>query len=96
MCHVHVYFLKNYRPRDGKNIVIYAKGNAICKLLSASINQRLYSKMLHYAGVDYNPPYVDSRVNSNTRAMVNPMPQSILTRCQSRLYPLVRDFEFGL
>ncbi len=41
-------------------------------------------------------PYVHSRVDSNTFTMGNPMPESTLTLCQSRLYPPVRDFEFGL
>jgi hypothetical protein len=37
-----------------------------------------------------------SRVDSNTFTMGNPMPESILTLCQSRLYPPVRDLGFGL
>ncbi len=41
-------------------------------------------------------PYVHSRVDSNTFTMGNPMPESTLTLCQSRLYPSVRDFGFGL
>ncbi len=41
-------------------------------------------------------PYVQSRVDSNTFTMGNPMPESTLTLCQSRLYPLVRDFGFSL
>jgi hypothetical protein len=42
-------------------------------------------------------PYFHSRVNdSNTFTMGNTMPESTLTLCQSRLYPLVRDFGFGL
>ncbi len=41
-------------------------------------------------------PYVHSRVDSNTFTMGNPMTESSLTLCQSRLYPLVRDFGFGL
>jgi hypothetical protein len=50
------------------------------------------------AGVDYiTSPCVHSRVDSNTFTMGNPIPpESILTLCQRRLYPLVRDFEFGL
>jgi hypothetical protein len=32
-------------------------------------------------------PYVHSRVNSNKFTMGNPMPESTLTLCQSRLYP---------
>ncbi len=39
---------------------------------------------------------VDSRVDSNTCTMVNPMAESALTLCMSRLYPPVRDQEFGL
>jgi hypothetical protein len=49
-----------------------------------------------YAGVDYNltlcPLY---RVDSNTFTMGNPMPESTLSLCQSRLYPPVRVFGFG-
>ncbi len=36
-------------------------------------------------------PYVHFRVDSNTFIMGNPMPESILTLCQGRLYPPVRD-----
>jgi hypothetical protein len=36
-------------------------------------------------------PYVHFRVDSNTFTMGNPMPESILTLCQGRLYPPVRD-----
>ncbi len=38
---------------------------------------------------------VDSRVDSNT-FMGNPMPESTLSLCQSRLSPPVRDFGFSL
>ncbi len=41
-------------------------------------------------------PYVHSGVDSNTFTMGNPMPESTCTHCQCRLYPPVRDFEFGL
>jgi hypothetical protein len=41
-------------------------------------------------------PYVQSRVDSNTFTMGNPMPESTITLCQSRLYLPVRDFEFIL
>jgi hypothetical protein len=41
-------------------------------------------------------PYVHSRIDSNTFAMGSPMPESTLALCQSRLYPPVRDFGFGL
>jgi hypothetical protein len=37
-------------------------------------------------------PFVDY----NTFTMGNPMPESALTLCQSRLYPPVRDLGFGL
>ncbi len=47
-----------------------------------------------YAGVDYNLT-VHSRVDSNTFTR-QPMPESTLTQCQSRLYLPVRDFGFGL
>jgi hypothetical protein len=40
-------------------------------------------------------PYVHSRVDSSTFTMGNPMPESTLTLCQSRLYLPVRDFGFG-
>ncbi len=41
-------------------------------------------------------PYVQSRVDSKTFTIGNPMPKSTLTLCQSRLYPPVRDFRFSL
>ena len=41
-------------------------------------------------------PYVDFRVDYNTCNMGNPMAESTLTLCQSRLYPSVRDLGFGL
>jgi hypothetical protein len=41
-------------------------------------------------------PYVDSRVGYNIFNMDNPLPESTLTLCQSRLYPPVRDLGFGL
>ncbi len=41
-------------------------------------------------------PDVHSRVDSNTLTLGKPMPESTLTLCQSRLYPPVRDFRFGL
>ncbi len=41
-------------------------------------------------------PYVDSRVDSNIFTIDNPRRESTLTQCQSRLYPQVRDFVFGL
>jgi hypothetical protein len=40
--------------------------------------------------------YVHSRVDSNTFTMGNLVPESTLTLYQSRLYPPVRDFGFGL
>ncbi len=40
--------------------------------------------------------YVDARIDSYIFIMGNPMPESILTLCQSRLYPQVKDLEFGL
>jgi hypothetical protein len=53
-------------------------------------------------------PYIDSRADSNTcivlytmrkpyaRVDFKPMTESTLTLCQRRLYPPVRDLEFGL
>jgi hypothetical protein len=38
-------------------------------------------------------PYVRFGVGSNTFTMGNPIPT--LALCQSRLFPLVRDFGFG-
>ncbi len=49
-----------------------------------------------------NPPYVYSRVDSHpntftyTSVDLNPMPESTLTLWQSRLYPPVTYFGFGL
>jgi hypothetical protein len=40
------------------------------------------------AVVDYNPPYVDARVDSNKFTIDNPMSESTLILCcQIRLYP---------
>ncbi len=44
------------------------------------------------AGVDYNSPYVHSRVDSITFTLSNPI-LSLL--CQNRLYPPVRDLASG-
>ncbi len=44
-------------------------------------------------------PYVHSSADSKntfTMGLGNPMSESTLTLCQSRLYPKVRDFVFGL
>jgi hypothetical protein len=41
-------------------------------------------------------PYVYFRVDFNLFTMGNPMSESTLTLCQSRLYPPVRDYGFGL
>jgi hypothetical protein len=50
-----------------------------------------------YAGVDYKLTlFPFKRVDSNTFALGNSVPESILTLCQSRLYSPVRDFGFGL
>jgi hypothetical protein len=49
-----------------------------------------------YAGVDLTSSYVHSKVDSNTFTMNNPMPKSTSTLCQSRFYPPVRDFGFGI
>ncbi len=38
----------------------------------------------------------ESRVDSNTFTMGNPMPESTSALCQSRLYPPDRDLGFGL
>jgi hypothetical protein len=43
-----------------------------------------------------NSHCVHSRLGSNTFTMGNPMPESTLTLCQSRLYPPVSDCGFGL
>jgi hypothetical protein len=51
-----------------------------------------------YAEIDYNLILVSTPKSTPciTFIMGNPMPESTLTLCQSRLYPPVRDFEFGL
>jgi hypothetical protein len=41
-------------------------------------------------------PYVHFRDDSNPFTMGNIMPETTLTLCQSRLYPPVGDFGFGL
>ncbi len=48
--------------------------------------------MVPYAGVDYNLTLCPLR----TFTMGNPMTESTLTQCQSRLYPPVPDFGFDL
>ncbi len=40
--------------------------------------------------------HVHSRVDYNTFTVGNPMPESTLTLCHSRLFPPVRDFGFDL
>jgi hypothetical protein len=47
-----------------------------------------------YAGVDSNLTLC--RLQRSSTTMGNPMPESTLTLCQSRLYPPVRDLGFGL
>ncbi len=42
------------------------------------------------------PAYVHSRVDFNTFTMGKPMAESTLTLDQSRLFPPIRDFGFGL
>jgi hypothetical protein len=57
-----------------------------------------------YAGVGYNLTLcpLQSRLQHiyhgqlYARVDLNPMPESTLILCQSRLYPQVRDFGFGL
>ncbi len=51
---------------------------------------------IEYPELTIISPHVPSRVNSNAFTMGNPMPESTLTLCQSRLYLPVRDFGFGL
>ncbi len=50
-----------------------------------------------YAGVDYNLKLfpLQSRFQHNNYGQ-RYMPEATLTLCQSRLYPPVRDFKFGL
>ncbi len=47
-------------------------------------------------GLYFTSPYVQSRVDSTHLPWANPMLYSTLTLCQSRLYPPVGDFGFGL
>jgi hypothetical protein len=65
-----------------------------------------------YAGVDFNltlcplegrlqhiycgQPYASVDLNPMPESTLTLMPESTLTLCQSRLYPPVRDFGFGL
>ncbi len=50
-----------------------------------------------HAGVDYTSPYGPIPESTpNTFTMGNPIPELTLTICQSRLYPPVKDFGFGL
>ncbi len=46
-----------------------------------------------YAGADYN---LNLCLLQSRLQHIYPMSESTLTLCQSRLYPLVRDFGFGL
>ncbi len=41
-------------------------------------------------------PYIHSRVDFKIFTVGNSLPESTLALCQSRLYPIVRDFGFGL
>ncbi len=63
-------------------------------LLILRVAQRSNSKKNMVFGP--SSPYVHSRVDFSTFTMGNPMPESTLTLCQSRLYPPARDFLFGL
>jgi hypothetical protein len=47
-----------------------------------------------YAEVDYNFNLISTPESTPTHG--NPMPESTLALCQSRLYPPVGDFGFGL
>ncbi len=60
--------------------------------------QRKLCCMWFYAGVVYNLTLctLQSRLQHMYSYHGNPKPQSTLTLCQSRLYPPVRDFGFGL
>ncbi len=49
-----------------------------------------------YAGEDYNITLCPLQSRLKHIAMGNPMPESTLTLCQSRLHPAVRDLGFGL
>jgi hypothetical protein len=96
----------------GKKVVLKAHlsekpGFFHCTVLEQLLKMQLFtheaeSKEKHgvwdHAVVDYvlTSTYVHSRVDSNTFTMGNPMPESALTLCQSRLYPPVRDFGLGL
>ncbi len=50
----------------------------------------------HMLELTKTSPSVHSRDDSNAFNTGNPMPESTLTLCQSRLYPPVRDLEFSL
>ncbi len=59
--------------------------------------QRKTSCVGPYDGADYEPHLTSTpESSSNTFTMGNPMPESTFTLCQSRLYPPIRDFGFGL
>jgi hypothetical protein len=71
---------------------------ALTPALSLRPNPKKNMVYGNYAGADYNLTLFYSIVDFNTFTMGlgNPLPESTLTLCQSRLYPPVRDFGFGL
>ncbi len=76
--------------------VLYNKYNSQIVIIKGIWIQRETWCMGPNAGVDLTSPYVVSRVDTNTFTMGNPLPESTLTLCQSRLYRPVRDEKFGL
>ncbi len=59
-------------------------------------NHGVWDPMPELTITSRSSPYIHFSVDSNTCTMGNPKPESTLTLCQSRLYPPVRDFGFGL
>ncbi len=65
--------------------------NYLCEAFLFFLEETLLSQFLQYVCV-----YASAKVDFSTLTMGNPMPESALTLCQSRLYSPVRDLGFGL
>ncbi len=94
-----------YNSKWSAVFFVHTRALKLCTLYIMYFTDRLTRGLMQrktwciwpYAGADYNLTlHVYPRVDSNTFTMGNPMPESTLTLCKSRLYPLVRDFGFEI
>jgi hypothetical protein len=87
--HTLIYKLRNLEKRLNNWLISSSRGR---------IQRKTWSVWDPMPELTITSPYVHSRVDSNTFTMGlgNPVPESTLTVCQSRLYPLAKDFGFGL